>query len=71
MIKLYVVSRESGPVGYFLTQELANGFARECHKAAPQDHMKCTVSESYISTYGMHVEQSRKLIKTVNDAITA
>lgn len=69
MLKLFIVSRMGAPIGHFLTADLAKGFAAECERIAPQAHMSCTVAESHISTYGMPIEQSRKLIAAVNNAI--
>lgn len=68
MINLFIVSRMGAAIGHFLTEDLAKGFASECERIAPQAHMRCTITESYISTYGMAVDQSRKLVAAMNNA---
>lgn len=70
MIKLFIVSRMGDAIGHFLTADLAKGFANECERIAPQSHMRCTIAESYISTYGMPAEHSRKLVSAMNNAMT-
>lgn len=71
MIKLYIVTRphirttQDNAIGYFLSLASAKTFMAECHRIAPQAHMRCDITESHVSTYGMAVEDSRLLVDVI------